>query len=424
MHFADAMRFKDWKNWYRSLHWPFKVFIWLILTRPLVDGFYFLKEVSPLASPLYITGVISFLLSLFCILNFKKHFFNPIDIAYKFYMTALVVALIMLITRFNFEMITLEVTFKTLNAALLFFIARRLIRNLKDVDGVLQTFLYSSILVAGLILVEIWIKPFKTISSRGLERLEGAFADVLNYSIYLVMTVLIACFFYLRKNIAFSKTRRQYLLLIILVFSVVALTRINHVATLAIFLGLLALFMLFIYRTGVLQATLFLSVSFLVLQFFASDIIESNVMPLLKTDLEVYSGERERSQAFHGRVGRWELLWEKFSSEPLIGQILGMPYSMTAYSSQITGGSHNDFLRILFLTGFVGLIFYLFLLFQIFLQINKFNTAYQFLLLGALSIMLLYSISTLPTMYMPLMNIISVIYAMACLPEHVAKSSS
>jgi O-antigen ligase len=178
---------------------------------------------------------------------------------------------------------------------------------------------------------------------------------------------------------------------------------------------------MFLFRTGIVQATLFIGTGFIVLQFFASDIIESNVMPLLKTDLEVYSGERDRSQAFHGRVGRWERLWENFSREPITGQILGMPYTMTEFSSQIVGGSHNDFLRILFLTGFIGLILYLFFVLQVFIQIRKFNTSYQFLLLGALSIVMLYSISTLPLLYMPLMNIISVIYAMACLPEQLVR---
>lgn len=418
------MKFAEWKSWYRSLHTVYKFFIWLILLRPLVDGFYFLKEISPLASPLYIAGVVNFLLAVYCILRFRKIYYSSVDSAYMLYMTCLILSLIMLMTRFNFEMISVEVAFKTLNPALLILVARRLVRNPKDVDGILQTFLYSAIIVAGIMIVEIWIKPFKEISSRGMERLEGAYADVLNYSIYLVMSLLIVCFFYLRKNISFSKNVRLYLLLSVIAFSIVALTRINHVTTLAIFLGLLALFMLYIFRTGLIQAIMFMIAGFIVLQFFAADMIEENVLPLLKTDIEVYSGERERSQAFHGRVGRWERLWENFSMEPLMGQILGMPYTMTVYSGQIVGGSHNDFLRILFLTGFIGLIFYLIFLFQLFLQLKKFQTSYQFLLLGALSIILLYSISTLPMLYMPLMNAVASIFALACLPAESIKKFS
>jgi O-antigen ligase len=415
------MKFSEWKQWYRSLPWAFKIFIWLILLRPLIDGFYFLKEVSPFASPLYIAGLINFLLAFYCIFRFKKNFYNPIDTAYRLYFAALVLSLIMLVTRFNFSNNAVETAFKTLNPALTFFIARRLVNSDKDVDGVFKIFLYSALMVAILILVEIFIKPFKEISSRGIDRLEGAYADVLNYSIYLTLSMLIVCFMFLRKNTVSTKRSRWYLLITVIAFSIVALTRINHVATLAIFLGLIVLFLMFLFRTGIVQATLFIGTGFIVLQFFASDIIESNVMPLLKTDLEVYSGERDRSQAFHGRVGRWERLWENFSREPITGQILGMPYTMTEFSSQIVGGSHNDFLRILFLTGFIGLILYLFFVLQVFIQIRKFNTSYQFLLLGALSIVLLYSISTLPLLYMPLMNIIWVIYAMACLPEQLVR---
>jgi O-antigen ligase len=361
------------------------------------------------------------LLAFYCIFRFKKNFYNPIDTAYRLYFAALVLSLIMLVTRFNFSNNAVETAFKTLNPALTFFIARRLVNSDKDVDGVFKIFLYSALMVAILILVEIFIKPFKEISSRGIDRLEGAYADVLNYSIYLTLSMLIVCFMFLRKNTVSTKRSRWYLLITVIAFSIVALTRINHVATLAIFLGLIVLFLMFLFRTGIVQATLFIGTGFIVLQFFASDIIESNVMPLLKTDLEVYSGERDRSQAFHGRVGRWERLWENFSREPITGQILGMPYTMTEFSSQIVGGSHNDFLRILFLTGFIGLILYLFFVLQVFIQIRKFNTSYQFLLLGALSIVMLYSISTLPLLYMPLMNIIWVIYAMACLPEQLVR---
>lgn len=418
------MKFSEWKNWYRSLHFAFKLFVWLILLRPLVDGFYFLKEISPLASPLYIAGIISFLLAVFCILRFRKNYFSLVDTAYKLFTVCLVFSLIMLMVRFDFERITAEVAFKTLNPVLLFLLARRLVRNGKDVNGILQTFLYSAIIVAVLMITEIWFKPFKEISTRGLERLEGAYADVLNYSIYLVMSLLIVCFFYLRKDISFSKNTRLYLLLAVIAFSIVVLTRINHVTTLVIFTGLLGLFLLYIFRTGLMQAIFFMATGFFILQFFASDIIEENVMPLLKTDIEVYSGERERSQALHGRVGRWERLWENFSMEPLTGQILGMPYTMTAYSGQIVGGSHNDFLRILFLTGFAGFLFYLIFLLQLFNQLNKFQSAYQFLILGTLSIILLYSISTLPLLYMPLMNVVSVIFAFACLPPQLVKNYS
>lgn len=418
------MRFREWKNWYLSLHLPYKIFIWLILLRPLVDGFYFLKEISPMASPLYIAGIISFFLSLYCIVRFRKNYRSTVDYAFNLFFLCLVSSLIVFMSRFSFELDSIEVAFKTLNPAILILLARRFVRNHRDVDGVLQTFLYSAILVAGLMLVEIWIKPFKNISTRGLERLEGAYADVLNYSIYLVMSLLIVCFFYLRRNISFSRNTRLYLLITVILFSIVALTRINHVTTLVIFTGLLGLFMLFIFRTGLIQAILFLITGFIVIQFFAAEMVEENVIPLLKTDIEVYSGERERSQAFHGRVGRWERLWENFSMEPLLGQILGMPYTMTVYSGQIVGGSHNDFLRILFLTGFTGLIFYLIFLLQLFNQLKKFQTSYQFLILGMLTIILLYSISTLPLLYMPLMNIVSVIIALACLPSQLVKNYS
>ena len=58
-----------WKNWYRQLHWTRKWFPIFVLIRPLVDNFFWLKEISPLLSPLTIVGVLTPLL---CLVSFNN----------------------------------------------------------------------------------------------------------------------------------------------------------------------------------------------------------------------------------------------------------------------------------------------------------------------------------------------------------------
>ena len=55
----------------------------------------------------------------------------------------------------------------------LFFFLRLLIRSQRDLDGVLQTFLYSSIFVVGVFLFELIVNPIKVLKTRDLERIQG-----------------------------------------------------------------------------------------------------------------------------------------------------------------------------------------------------------------------------------------------------------
>ena len=50
------MSFKEWREWYKSLHWTRQWFVILNLIRPITDNFYELKQVSIVLSPLYIIG--------------------------------------------------------------------------------------------------------------------------------------------------------------------------------------------------------------------------------------------------------------------------------------------------------------------------------------------------------------------------------
>src|SRR5690606_40353001 len=54
-----AMSFGAWRRWVAELPWALRWFVVLVLVRPLLDTLYFLKEISPFLSPLYIVGVLT-----------------------------------------------------------------------------------------------------------------------------------------------------------------------------------------------------------------------------------------------------------------------------------------------------------------------------------------------------------------------------
>lgn len=63
------MSFQAWKKWLLALPWSFRWFAILVLLRPILDVFYFLKEISPAISPLYIVGTLTPILIIFLFLT-------------------------------------------------------------------------------------------------------------------------------------------------------------------------------------------------------------------------------------------------------------------------------------------------------------------------------------------------------------------
>ena len=73
----------------------------------------------------------------------------------------------------------------------LFAFLRVFIRNKKDFNGLLTTFLYSASIAALMLLYELLFNPIQIEYSRGIESIPGGYADVMNYAIYLSFGFLI-----------------------------------------------------------------------------------------------------------------------------------------------------------------------------------------------------------------------------------------
>lgn len=413
------MKFKDWKIWLKSKSWTLKWFIILVLLRPVIDNLFFLKNISPFLSPLYWVGVLTPVLVIISLIKNPKPIQTNLDKYFKIWSVFIFIGIFFVILGDPLTMESLEFLLKLSIPIYLYFFARIFIQNKQDLDGFLTTFLYSGIFVAVILLYELVINPIRLVESRGMDRIQGSFGDVVSYGIYLTFCFLIATYFYFSRKREVPQFKRLRTVLIIGFLCVLTLINIHHVASYTIFFGLLLLFLVFNFKSNKGAALVLSFMIFLIFYFFAQPIIEEKVAPLLATDIEVYEGEQDSDRLMHGRVGRWSHMVDIFSNENIFAQFFGYPSTLKYSYSFVGVGSHNDFIRILFLSGYFGLLYYLVVLVIFYQRLKKLIGSTRYLAYGTLGILMLYSISITPTYYPPFMYIVMVVFAFVALPKQL-----
>jgi O-antigen ligase len=415
------MSYKEWKYWLGSMPWHLRWFVILVLVRPVVDNFYYLKNISPFLSPLYIVGILTPVLCVMAIVLYRKKDRSVIDVLFIAWTLIMALSLLFMFINDPMSKTFLEYFLKLSMPVYLYFFLRLLIRTQRDLDGVLQTFVYSSFFVIGVFLFELFVNPVKVLKTRDLERIQGYYGDVMNYAIYLTQGFLIMCYFYFRKkNIQSSRSRTRNLVITI-VLCIACLFKISHTASYIVFISILALFVLFNLKTNRTAGFAFVLVIMLVTYFFGGEAIQSKIAPLVKTDIAVYEGKKKSERLLHGRVGRWKDMLEQYSGFPVAAQFFGMPLTITDSYAEVSTGAHNDFVRIMFFTGVVGLFVYLLILARLFARFKYLDPPHHFLALGVFAILLLYSVSTCPTLYAPMLYIILSVFCYLSLPESILK---
>lgn len=411
------MEYKDWKLWIASLPWYLKWFVILVLVRPIVDNFYYLKNISPVLSPLYFVGIATPILCVVAIINYRKKDFSVFDLLYGIWGILMLISLFFMFLYDPLSKTFLEYFLKLTMPIYLFFFLRLLIRSRRDLDGILQTFIYSSFFVIAIFLFEILVNPVKVLKTRGLERIQGSYGDVMNYAIYMSLGFLIMCYFYLRNKNTKSIIKMNRNLIITIALSLACLFKISHTASYGVFLVILLLFILYNLKTNKTAGVILIVVIGGLGYFFGASTLEKKIAPLIQTDIAVYEGKKENERLLHGRVGRWKKMIEEYSEFSVPAQMFGMPLIVTETYPYVGSGSHNDFIRILFYTGFLGLIIYLAIIFNIFMRLRFLASNEIFLTIGTMMILIMYSVSTCPTLYAPMLYIIYSIICFIALPK-------
>jgi O-antigen ligase len=243
---------------------------------------------------------------------------------------------------------------------------------------------------------------------------------VVNYGIYLMQGFLVTAYFHFRRPSGESDKKSLLRVGFAVLMATAILMNIHHAATLGIFSTLL---LLFLWHERHRRPGLVGFLSILIVAgtlYYGQNFLRKEVIPLVEEEIEVIQGRAETGKLLHGRVNRWQHMWERFSAEG--PWVLFFGYSMgDGYPYQmISAGAHNDYVRILFFTGFFGLAIYLGILRGIFKRIRTLERSHRFLATGGLLILIFFSITTTPTMYPPMLYVLYSIFAFAALPQKPA----
>lgn len=419
------MNYSNWKSWYKKLPLYFKWFVLIVLFRPIIDQFYFLKEISPLLSPLYIVG---FFTPVLIIMSFFSRRFprklSSIKIDLNFAIWSILVVFNLLFTfLFDNFMDAIANFIKYSTPLILFYYLRHFIRSKENLIGILNTFIISATIPALLLGYEYVFgslnAEYLNESRGGGERMQGGYADIMNYAIYISGALIIKLYFYLRSRPLAVLRRKQFKgLLIICVISVFGLIAIKQTASWIVFIYLALLMVIFSLksRKGVLIITIM--TPFII--WAGVNLFQKNIEPLVEREYAVVEGEKDIGRAFNGRASRWIFYFDIYFDMPIYSNLLGTPLSLKEDSKyMISGLMHNEFVRIFFLSGLIGLLLYLLFLIQLVLKLRVMRLAERFLGLAAIGSFILFSFSTTPLIYAPYLYFILPILAYLSIPPKV-----
>lgn len=405
------MIFKEWFNWIYNAPWSIKWFILLILIRPVVDVFYFVKDISIFLSPPIIVAALTPFLVLISIGIGKKNRIRTglsyIDLVVCIWAGIILLNSISLLDELD-VILWLDVILRLIIPFFIYLYSRVFVRSLQHLYFILITTLIAALFPAVMFVLELIVGPFGTQITRGsILRYHGLYADIFNYAIYCMFAFIIGGFLYMgpgRTKTAKLLSGKKYILIVL--FILVVLLHIAHVTTFIIFMVLVFIFIYLNKEVNILKVGFVtLTISIIIYSLFSSD-IQRVVGPMIDREIGILKGERNIELLAHGRLGRIIDYQEVWRQQPVYAKVFGMSFSYIHDKGDWFGGSiHNEYIRSLYTGGIIGLISYLIFLFLGFIKARKFPASERFLFYSLLILVSLYSFTMLPMLYYNLLYI-------------------
>jgi hypothetical protein len=407
------VRLKTWWQWVKSKPLYLRWFILVLLIRPIAEQFYELKDVSPILSPLYWLGTLTLLFSIIGIIRGNK-IKSKLDNTFLIWSLLAFFSVIALFFSSSGLMNFLNFGIKLTIPFLVYYFLRMFIHEKSDFVGLTTTFLFSCIYpMASMIL------GISTGLYSGEGRFAGSYADVFSNAFYLSFGAMALLYHYiLSKTYYWTFPVNNYLIILAIIIAILGLWVIKHMATIAVFIGFIVVFIYVVYRRRREAAMLLIFLSVIFILFAGNRFYDEVMNPRLEKEVEVIQGIRDIDQALHGRMSRWTWLMDDFRQAPFYAQLAGYPLSLNYSTHMIAITPHNDFLRIMFFTGYFGLLIYIILVVKVFFRGKHLDTPDRFLVYAVLLSTLLYSVSTVPTFYPNFVNILMIIFAYTALPPY------
>ena len=375
----------------------FQLLLWIIVLKPFVNTFVGMDVIGISISILQIFGFFIIMALIWGMLNERGQVLRTN--LYTIYIIFFVIYLfnLLLVLLSNSDLTTIKDFLKILTTPLIFFFYYRSIRDDKDSDLIFYAFLISMIPLALIFTYDaIFVGTYER--TRGIDRIETSFGDIATLGLHINAVWVISLYKLLQAKEVTTKIVLRTLA--IFAFSLYTLINIAHGTSFAVFSGITVLFATFYFRRNFF----FLAFLLVIVVVPAYLIFEEWFMTFFDN---FYGNEVEALNAgqsltddrfFHGRMGRWQRLYELFDDQTYFDQFIGG--LAMRYPFMIGHGAHNDFLRVLFTTGFLGLVCYLLFLFDNFKNgLLIASPAVKFLVFAALANLMLYSISLTPSTY-------------------------
>jgi hypothetical protein len=303
------MKFKYWKIWLRSKPWRLQWFIYVLMLRPFAETLYFLKETSPLLSPLYWIGVATPFFALMAIFRYKRPK-TSIDKTFNILALLIISSSIMTFPGTVSFLTFINLFLKFTYIVYIYYFLRIFVQSRTDFIGILTTILYASIFPLFNLLYEVLIGAGKS-----GDRLHGPFADVINYASYLIFSMIIIIYFHFnRKKFSFMLQIKPILIIIYFGIVLIGMWEIKHMASIAVFLMIIGLFLSHDARKRTKSLALYIIVIIMMVIMYGDAFWEEVINPRMEKEVEVVKGERKTSQAFHGRMSRWEGVWARYKN--------------------------------------------------------------------------------------------------------------
>lgn len=391
--------FRQWRAWFRQQPWSFKWFLWLVLLRPLVDIFWFVKETS-LISPLQITGMLTFFFAFVYGLKLPSQGKNQLPVAFNIFAILLMGNLLLI----SFESSSsggFIRLIRFITPIFLFVYVVKVMRTESRFHGLLFTWLISSILPLSMLFYEIIFDPISQValaeSRGGGFRLTGLYADLFSYLSYVVGDLLILSYFFIRSLTQGEKQVGVIKIAAVLFLCAVGISGLKHQATWIVFIFIIGSVVLSGFGSQRVK-TYVLLIGFPVL-LIAPVVILPTLETLFAKEVKAYRGEGKSEKVLNGRLIRWERhfeVWEDVSTtSKLVGiSVADVPKAQKNIMSG--GGMHSDYVRFLFTTGIIGLVAFLMFYLRIFMGRVNYRQSEKFFISTSLGIMCLYSVTSNP----------------------------
>lgn len=384
-----------WWKWLKKTPFSLKWFCVVMLMKPILDAFYFVKD-SGILSPAQIVGFLTFILCLTFIFS-KKQKFNKADyllliFGFLLFLNSVLVYLM------DFSLAGFGDFIRIIVPVLIYFYLKNEIKSLDDVNGFLMTFLFSSIFPYTIYLYEFFFAPIRieeiSIGRGGGLRLTGIYADIFNYISYFIGNLVIFTLYF--TNDAFIRIKPNFFKLSVIVFlTIIGLIGIKHQASWGVFASTILIFLFFNIGNKYGKS---LVVGMALCLFVSSTYLWNNVIsPLYSKEINVYEGNSEKDRALNGRIIRWKKYFTIWDEMPIQAKVFGVGFSNSnARGVMMSGGMHSDYIRFLFSTGVFGVFIYLLFYIAILFSIWRHAKPVRFLAIISVSIILLFAISSNP----------------------------